>query len=183
VPFAGDKHPVGALGPCRPHEPLSDRVHPRGLRRGHYHFGPAGGEHRAGRGRELGIPVPDQMSELAPGLSQAGGELAGQLRCPGRGREPGDAQQVHVPRAVLDDERYIEPSAALHSRCGRSPRPGSSQRVRAGKRASGHLGLPGAVSGGSARPLRMVPAPIRCPSRRSSPWIWTTPQQGLSRAS
>lgn len=29
----------------------------------------------------------------------------------------------------------------------------------------------------------MVPAPIRCPRRRSSPWIRTTPQLGLSRAS
>jgi hypothetical protein len=33
------------------------------------------------------------------------------------------------------------------------------------------------------RILRMVPAPIRCPRRRSSPWTRTTPQRGLSRAS
>jgi hypothetical protein len=48
------------------------------------------------------------MGELAPGVGQAGGELAGQLGGPGRGREPGDAQQMHMPRVVLNDERHIQ---------------------------------------------------------------------------
>ena len=77
VPFASDEHPVGAPGPCRPHEPLSDRVHARRLRRGRCHFDPAGGKDRVERGRELGISVPDQMSEPAPGLSQVSGQFAG----------------------------------------------------------------------------------------------------------
>jgi hypothetical protein len=58
---------------------------------------------RVERGGELGVPVPDQVGEPVPGVGQAGGELAGQSRGLGRGREPGDAQQVHMPRAVLDD--------------------------------------------------------------------------------
>jgi hypothetical protein len=61
VSFAGNEHPVCALGPCRPHEPLSDHVHKRRLRRRRDHFDPAGGEDRVERGRELGIPVPDQV--------------------------------------------------------------------------------------------------------------------------
>jgi hypothetical protein len=79
------------------------------LRRGRDHFDPAGGEDRVERGRELGVPVPDQVGEPVSGFSQVGGELAGQLGGPGRARELGDAQQVHVPRVVLDDERYIQP--------------------------------------------------------------------------
>jgi hypothetical protein len=45
---------------------------------------------------------PPQVTRTA---GQAGGELAGQLRGLGRGREAGDTQQVHMPRVVLDDER------------------------------------------------------------------------------
>jgi hypothetical protein len=53
VPFASDEHPVCAPDPCRPHEPLSDRVHTRRLRRGRHHFDPTGSEDRVERGREL----------------------------------------------------------------------------------------------------------------------------------
>ena len=156
--------------------------HARGLWRGRYYLDPACGEDRVERGCELGVPVPDQVGELVPSVGQVGGELAGQLRGPGCGREPSDAQQVHVPRLVLDDERTAG-SATLRSRCGRSPRPGSSRRVRAGRCASGRRVLPGKGIRWERRILRMVPAPVRCPRRRSSPWIRTTPQRGLSLAS
>jgi hypothetical protein len=86
---------------CRSHEPLRDRVHARGLRRGRYHLDTAGREHRVERGRELGVPVSDQVGEPAPGVGQVGGEFAGQLDGPGCGREPGDAQKVHLPHVVL----------------------------------------------------------------------------------
>ena len=35
-----------------------------------------------------------------PGGRQVGSEVAGQLRGPGGSREPGNAQQVHVPRSM-----------------------------------------------------------------------------------
>jgi hypothetical protein len=76
VPFAGDEHAVGALGPGRADEPLGDRVHPRRLRRGRDHFDPAGGEGRVERGGELGVSVPDQVGERAPGIGQVGRALS-----------------------------------------------------------------------------------------------------------
>jgi hypothetical protein len=97
VPLASDQHPVGALGPCRADEPLGDRVHPLRLRRGRYHLDPASGKDRVERGGELGVPVPDQVGELASGVGQVGGQLAGQLGGLCRSLEAGDAQQVNMP--------------------------------------------------------------------------------------
>lgn len=78
------------------------------------------------------------------------------------------------------------------------PRTGASVRPRsrrAGSRSPGstrpwarrnvcHLSSrrPRGGRGEPLRILRMVPAPVRCPGRRSSPWIRTTPQVRLSVA-
>lgn len=63
----------------------------------------------------------------------------------GRVRPPGSW------RADSAEPTHPSGSATLRSRCGRSPPPGWSRRVRAGMCASGRLALPAMVSGGSAR--------------------------------
>jgi hypothetical protein len=183
VSFAGDEHPAGALGPCRACEPLGDRVHPGSLWCSCYHFDPAGGEDRVERGGELGIPVPGQVGEPAPGVGQVGGASAGQLRGPGRGREPGGARQMYAPRVVLGHERHVQPgqrqgavgmeevAARIVAACARG-----KVRQRSSRTCEGGIRWERKI-------LRMVPAPVRCPRRRSSPWIRTTPRRGLSRAS
>jgi len=123
------------------------------------------------------------VGEPASGLGQVGGQLSGHLGDPGRSGKAGDAQQVHVPRVVLDDERNIEAgqrSCAVDvEEVHRQDRRGLRDQERAPVVVS--LGWGG--NRRERRILRIVPAPTRWPRRRSSPWIRTTPQRVLSLAS
>ena len=56
---------------------------------------------------ELGVPVPDQAGEPAPGLLQVAGQVPCELGGPLAGRVPGDAEQVHGPCLDFDSERDV----------------------------------------------------------------------------
>ena len=57
--------------------------------------------------------------EPGSGLLQVAGQVPGELSGSLAGRVPGDAEQVHPPRLVLDDERdSVEcPCVAVHRIC------------------------------------------------------------------
>jgi hypothetical protein len=106
--FTGDEHPVGALGPYRAYEALGISVHSGRLWRDGQRCDPDRGERGVERVGELGIAVPDQLGEPAPGLCQLAGEVAGELGGPLARRVPGDPEQVHPPRLEFDDERDVQ---------------------------------------------------------------------------
>jgi hypothetical protein len=65
VPVAGDQHPVQALPAGAGDPPLGDGVRPGRPRRRLDDRHAGRGEHGAGRGGELGVPVPDEELEAS----------------------------------------------------------------------------------------------------------------------
>jgi hypothetical protein len=59
--FAGDEHPVGALGPQRADEAFGGGVHPRGLRRGLHHCDTDGSNTALTRYRFVVLPPPPEL--------------------------------------------------------------------------------------------------------------------------
>lgn len=115
-------------------------------------------------------------------LLRDGGEVPGQLREPRASRVAGHAQQVNPAGPVLDHECRIQPGQGERAvdveQVDRQDGPG------VGAEDACHWSSC-ADGGGIRRPcriLRIVPAPIRCLRRRSSPWMRTTPQVRLSLA-
>ena len=65
------------------------------------------GEHRVEGVGELAVAVVDQEAQLVGLLPEISDEIAGQLRRPGRGWMRGDAQDVDVAVAGIQDEEYV----------------------------------------------------------------------------
>jgi site-specific recombinase XerD len=66
------------------------------------------GEHRVEGVGELAVAVADQEAQLIGPLPEIGDEIAGQLRRPGRGWMRGDAQDVDVSVAGIQDEEHVD---------------------------------------------------------------------------
>ena len=150
------------------------------LRCGGQHADTDRAEHGVEGGGELRVPVPDQVSEPVTGLLKLTGEIAGELGRPLACGVCRDAEQLHPPGPCLDDERDIRRwrvntqstsvASSVAACARRKARQDSSRCTGGGTRWARRI-------------LRMVEAATRCPSRRSSPWMRTTPQRRFSRAS
>ena len=67
-----------------------------------------GGEDGVEGGGELGVAVADEEPEASVGVVEVHQQVAGLLGEPGAGGVGGDAQDVHPPGGVLDDEEDVE---------------------------------------------------------------------------
>jgi hypothetical protein len=70
VPWPGDQHPIGDLGPGCAHPAFGIGVRPRAPRRDLQHVDLCGGKRRVECAGELPGPVPDQKPEPASAFSQ-----------------------------------------------------------------------------------------------------------------
>ena len=182
VSWAGDEHAVGAFGPHGAHEALGVRVHPRGLRRGLDHVDPDRGEDGVERVGELRVAVPDQVCEPVPRLVELPGQFPGEL-----GAQAAVGCSVIPSRCTrrvsssMTNATYSRVSVTAQSTWKKSV---ASKVVAWARRKVRHVSS-WCAGGGircERRILRMVEAATRCPSRRSSPWMRTTPHRGFSRA-
>ncbi len=103
--------------------------------------------------------------------------LAGQLRGPGSSRERVTPSRCICRESARPQTPHTVASATVGSRCGRSPPPEPSRRVRARKVRQRSCRTAGGGIRCGRKILRMVPAPIRRPRRRSSPWTRITPSR------
>src|SRR5689334_909295 len=95
VPLAGDQHPVQALAAGTGDPPFGDRVRAWRLDRGLDDRHADGGEHRVGRGGELGVPVMYQKLQAVSLFCEVHEQVAGLLGHPRAGGAGSDAGQVH----------------------------------------------------------------------------------------
>jgi hypothetical protein len=93
------KRSAGRVGPPRPHRCLDDAD-------------VGGGEDGVEGGGELGVAVPDQKPELAPGVVEVHCQVAGLWGQPGAGGVGGDTEHVHPAGGVLDNEERVQPMQA-----------------------------------------------------------------------
>ena len=132
------------------------------------------------RGGKLGVSVADEMGEPAAGSVKIRSQAAGQLDYPGSGRVVGDAEQMGPADAVLDHESHAQ---AFQGHCVDVKEVDREQTIGLGAQER----APRVAATGRRRDLaptqirRIVEAATRCPSRRNSPWIRTTPRSGLLR--
>ena len=118
-----------------------------------------------------------------PASCQLAGEVPGELGGPLARRVPGNPEQVHPPRLVFDDERDVQ--AAKRERAIDVEEVGGQERGGVGAQEDAPQDPSRPDGGGmrwARRIFRTVEAATRCPSRRSSPWILTTPHRVFSRA-
>jgi hypothetical protein len=108
VPRPGDQHPVGDLGPYCPHPAFCICVCPWAARRDPHHLDPGAGKHRVESLGELPGPVTDQEPKLASTLPQIHQQVPRLLNRPRAVRVPGDAEDMDMAGADLDNEQHIE---------------------------------------------------------------------------
>src|SRR5690349_9967562 len=87
VPWPGDQHPVGDLGPDGAHPAFGIGVRPRALWRDLHYLDPGIGERSVEGFGELPSPVPDQGPEPGGTLLQAYQHVSGLLGGPGAVRD------------------------------------------------------------------------------------------------
>ena len=110
-------------------------------------------------GGELAVAVADQEPETAVGVVEVYDQVARLLGQPRSGRVCGDAQDVHPPGGVLDDEERVEPVQA-----DRVEMEDVAGEDRLGLRVnSGHDGRCPAAAGPSSAPPS-APTSSRSPS-------------------
>jgi hypothetical protein len=108
VLFAKDQHVVGDLAAGGEHEPLCVRVRPWAAR-----WDLADGDAGAGQDGiegigELAGPVTDQDLELAGPVAEVHEQVSGLLGGPGAVWVGGDAEDVRVPAADLENEEHVQ---------------------------------------------------------------------------
>ena len=104
----GDEHPVGAFGPGGEDPALREGIRSWALGRDLEGFDAFAGEHRVEGVGELAVAVADQEAQMACPLPEIGDEISGQLRRPGRGWMRGDAQDVDMAVAGIQDEEHVD---------------------------------------------------------------------------
>ena len=125
--------------------------------------------------------IADQVGDVVSGAVKIHGEVAGHLGCPYSGRVVGDAEQADAAGVVLDHEGRVQ---AFQGRGVDVEEVDREYPVSLGARNVCQAS-PRAEGGGMRRVCRMrriVAAAVRCPSRRSSLWMRTTPQVRFSVA-
>ena len=105
-------HSAQTVVPAGLHSPFHDRVHPRHPDPAEYHVDARVGGDGAGQAGELPVPVCDQEPCPAAGIVQVHHEVPGGLRCPGRRRVGGGAQDPDSAAGVL---------SVTESTCSRTP--------------------------------------------------------------
>ena len=108
VPLAGDQHPVQALAAGTGDPAFGDGVRARRLDRGLDDPHADGGDHRSGRGGELGVPVMSQKLEAVSLFCEVHEQVAGLLGHPRAGGAGSEAGQAHPAGAVLEEEQHIQ---------------------------------------------------------------------------
>lgn len=106
--FPGNEHPVGAFGPRGEDPALREGIRSWALGRDLERFDAFAGEYRVEGVGELAVAVADQEAQLVGPLPEISDEIAGQLRRPGRGWMRGNAQDVDVAVAGIQDEEYVD---------------------------------------------------------------------------
>ena len=154
-----------------------------GLRRGLHDLDTRGGEHGVERAGEFRVQIPDQEPERGSPLPQVHHQVPRLLGNPPGGRVRADPQDVHPAAADLQHEQDVQALEAdrvdVEKAAGQQPAglgaqehpPGGAHRnaVRARSRL--------------LRKIRCTAgAPIRYPSRASSPCTRRYPQRGFSLA-
>jgi hypothetical protein len=91
-------------------EAFGDRVGPRRPYRWLDDADVGSGEDGVERGGELGVAVSDEVPEATAGGVEVHEQVAGLLGQPGTGGMRGDAEDVHSPGGVLNDEERIQPA-------------------------------------------------------------------------
>ena len=136
--FPGNEHPVGAFGPGGEDPALREGIRSWALGRDLERFDAFAGERRVEGVGELAVAVADQEAQLAGPLPEISDEIAGQLRRPGRGWMRGNAQDVDVAVAGIQDEEYVDTLEGSRNRRGRNRTPEACLRegscARSGRR-------------------------------------------------
>jgi hypothetical protein len=135
-------------------------------------------EHR----RELAVAVADQEPELSGAFAEVHEQVAGLPGGPGAGRVGGDAQmctrRVWISIAKNTCRRLRNEVSAGRKSHARIPDAWAARNCR----QAGEVRCGAGVSPAAARIRRMVPAPIRWPRLRSSPWMRRCPHRGFCLA-
>ena len=173
MPFAGDQHPVGDLGPGGEHEPFRIAVRSRAPRRDFHDRDTSPGQHRVERCGELTGAVPDQEPGAGGAIVEVHQQVADLLGGPWPVRVRGDAGDVHVTGADLQTNRqYSRWRVTAQSTWKKSVASIAAAWVCRNLRHVVSVCRSGA--GGIFRVLRirrMAEALTRWPSLSSSPWI------------
>ncbi len=105
-----DQHPVGDLAPGGEHEPLRESVRPRASGRDLHRLDTGAGQGCIERIGVLPGPVADQEPEIRCAVTKVHQEVADLLGRPRAVRIRGNAEDVHVAGADLDDEQAVKPA-------------------------------------------------------------------------
>ena len=173
VPLAEDEHPVGDLGPGSEHEPFGKGVCARAPRRDHYRSDPGTGQDGVERVGELPGPVADQEAEVRGVLAEVHQEVADLLGGPRAVGVRGDAEDVHVPAADLNDKQAVQTLERDRAVDVEEVRREHGCGLGLQELPPAHVGVPVRCRGirRDRRTRRMVDALTRWPSLSSSPWI------------
>lgn len=105
-----DQESISALGTHGPHPALGMAVRPRRTRRRGHDLHALATEHLIERGREPGIPIPDQESERVDPRPQIHDQIACGPRDPRPHRMGGHTQNMHPAGTDLHHEQHIQPT-------------------------------------------------------------------------
>src|SRR5205814_35592 len=107
--FVQDQQPVETLRANGAHEALRHAVRLRRPERRTNNLVPNAAKYFVETGRELLVPVANQIPEPLWAVAQAPRQLAGLLGHPLRARPRRAAGQMHAPATQLDEEEDIQP--------------------------------------------------------------------------
>ena len=178
MPFADDEPPVRALSADGPYAPFRISVHPGSLGSSEQHVYTGRGEHGVEGAGEFAVPVPDQARETSPVSSRSA--VRSRASCVSHapsGYRVTPSRWTRRVRCSITNAAYSRVRENAQSRWNRS----IAKMDRAWARRNVRHWSSRADGGGIRRRrriLRIVPAPIRCPRRRSSSWMRTTPRPG-----
>src|SRR5829696_8757183 len=173
VPFAEDQDTVGELGSDGQHESFGEAVRPRAARRDLHGVVSVCGQDGVERGGELAGPVADEEPERRGALIKLHQQVAGLLGGPRCGRMGGGPEDVHIAVGDFDGKEHVDSlQVTAQSTWKKSTASMVAAWTRRNRRQDVSVDRRGA--GGIRRILRirrMVEAPTRWPSLRSSPWM------------
>ena len=173
VASSEDQYAVGEFGSDSPDEAFSNGVRWWAAGRDLHGLDADIGEDAVEGCGELACAVADQEPDLGSSFAEVGHEVAGLLRRPGPVGVGGDAEDVDVAGVDLDHEEQVGPqqrdgAVDVEEIAGQ-------HRQLSARRNSRQLVSVALVGAGGMRSCfrmrRIVEAPTRCPSFRSSPWM------------
>jgi hypothetical protein len=108
MPFSEDGHAVGHLGEGGENEPFRVGVRLLASWRDLVHGEAGGGQRGVEGGSELPGSITDEDFELVGAFTEVGEQIPGLLGRPRPVGVTGDAEDVHLPAADLDDEEHVQ---------------------------------------------------------------------------